>query len=305
MKKCFHLRYIPAVLLISIFGILFSACYKDAEFDKGYYHYKNKNLTPVDKVGEFFIHWNEGVAPEQKEIVVEILSNMVNVEGGTFSMGAQATNPAAANYDPLAQSNEGPVHSVTLSSFYINKFEVTQHEWSVIMGGRNWNYNADNNDRIPAYSISYADAKTFINKLNELSNIQFDFPTEAQWEFAARGGNGSNGFLYGGSNNVDEVAWTKDNANVLVHPIGEKLPNELGLYDMSGGVWEWCLDEFTSYSENEQTNPSNPAWSKAVLRGGAWNYLPNYSRVTARDSYDLFLQSFANGFRLTIKDSNL
>lgn len=305
MIKYFHLRNIFAVLLMTALCATFSACNKDAEFDKGYYLYTHDSLTPLDSINGLFIRWNKEASPEQKEVVLKMVANMVKVEGGTFAMGAQLDNPSGANYDPQAQSNESPVHSVTLSSFYINKFEVTQREWSTIMGWHQWDYNAGDNDQIPAYSISYWEAKEFVNKLNALSNIQFDLPTEAQWEFAARGGNYSQNFLYSGSNNVDEVAWTKNNADAKVHAVGEKLPNELGLYDMSGGVWEWCRDEYLSYAEDASTDPCIDAWYHAVLRGGGWSYLPAYSRVAARDHYDIGTQSFANGFRLTIKDWNL
>lgn len=294
-----------AFLLIAVLGIAFSACNKDDEFDNGYYYHAFYDLIPLDTNNGFYVRWKDNVTPEQKAVVMEILSNMVKVEGGTFSMGAQSANPTSGNYDPQAQSNESPVHSVTLSSFYINKFEVTQREWSAIMGWHQWDYNAGDNDQIPAYSISYWEAREFVNKLNALSNIQFDLPTEAQWEFAARGGNYSQNFLYSGSNNVDEVAWTKNNADAKVHAVGEKLPNELGLYDMSGGVWEWCRDEYLSYAEDASTDPCIDAWYHAVLRGGGWSYLPAYSRVAARDHYDIGTQSFANGFRLTIKDWNL
>ena len=305
MRKCFRFRYMSVALLAAVLGITFAACNKDAEFDKGYYLYRNGDLNPTDSINGFFICWNKGVTPEQKEVVRGLVANMVKVEGGTFNMGAQSTNPNGFNYDSLAQSSESPVHSVTLSDYYIDRYEITQKEWATLMGAGEWNYNAADNGQIPAYSISYWEAREFVNKLNALSNIQFDLPTEAQWEFAARGGNNSQGFMYSGSNNADEVAWTKNNADAKVHAVGEKLPNELGLYDMSGGVWEWCRDEYLSYVEDASTDPCTDAWYHAVLRGGGWSYLPAYSRVAARDHYDIGTQSFANGFRLTIKNWNL
>ena len=193
--------------------------------------------------------------------------NMISVEGGTFQMGATAEqeNP---------DSNESPVHSVTLSSFAIGETEVTQALWKAVTGysptngGSFWSSEYGIGDDYPAYYVSWNDCQQFITKLNSLTGKKFRLPTEAEWEYAARGGNKSKGYQYSGSNNIDYVAWCWGDSG---HPVKTKQPNELGIYDMSGNVWEWCQDWYGYYSTGSQTNPQGPSTGFfRVIRGGAW-----------------------------------
>ena len=195
---------------------------------------------------------------------------MVRVEGGTFVMGATAEQTGA--YD-----DEKPAHHVTLSSYYIGQTEVTQALWKAVMGysptsdGNSWSSSYGFGDNYPAYSISYNDVLSFISKLNSLTGRTFRMPTEAEWEFAARGGNKSKGYLYSGGNTLDNVGWYTSKSGSKTHPVAQKYANELGLYDMSGNVLEWCSDWYGDYSSSSQTNPTGPTTgSYRVLRGGSW-----------------------------------
>ncbi|MCH5178055.1 MAG: formylglycine-generating enzyme family protein [Prevotellaceae bacterium] len=183
---------------------------------------------------------------------------MVAVEGGTFEMG----------------SNEGmrhlqPVHSVTLSSYYIGQTEVTQALWEAVMG-ENPSFYFKGGD-LPVDYVSWDNCQEFVAKLNELTGENFRLPTEAEWEFAAKGGNKSKGYTYSGSDEIDNVAWYIENCNQRPHSVGTKEANELGIYDMSGNAWEWCQDWYGFYPDSEQTNPTGPAsGSLKVQRGGCW-----------------------------------
>ncbi len=187
---------------------------------------------------------------------------MVPVEGGTFTMGATAEQGSDA-YD-----RETPAHKVTLDSYNIGKFEVTQALWKAVMENNPSNWQGDN---LPVEQVSWNDCQEFIKKLNAATGKNFRLPTEAEWEFAARGGTKSKGYKYSGSNNLDEVAWYTDNSGQQTHPVGTKKPNELGIYDMSGNVWEWCNDWYDNYSTSTQTNPTGPSsGGNRVYRGGGW-----------------------------------
>ncbi len=193
----------------------------------------------------------------------KLINNMVYVSGGTFMMGTTSEQGSNAFYD------EKPAHSVTLSSFYLCKYEVTQALWRAVMGN-NPSYAKGNN--LPVENVSWNDCQTFISRLNNLTGKNFRLPTEAEWEYAARGGNCSRGYKYSGSNVLSDVAWCGDNSGHKVHPVGLKSPNELGLYDMSGNVWEWCSDWYGSYSSSAQTNPTgSSSGSGRVFRGGSWD----------------------------------
>jgi formylglycine-generating enzyme required for sulfatase activity len=233
--------------------------------------------------------------PEErvKEYTVNGVSfRMVKVDGGTFQMGA------TEEQESDAMDSEKPVHSVTLSDYSIGETEVTQALWYAVMGykptsgGSQWESSYGLGDEYPVYWISWNDCQTFISKLNELTGLSFRLPTEAEWEFAARGGNNSQGYKYAGSNTVDDVAWYYENSLASLgssnpdygtHVVGTKSPNELGLYDMSGNVWEWCHDWYDSYSSNSQTNPTGPSsGSSRVSRGGSWINYAKYCRVSFR-----------------------
>ena len=189
---------------------------------------------------------------------------MVEVRGGTFRMGGTSEQGSDADSD-----DEYPVHSVTLSGYYIGKTEVTQALWKAVMGSNPSRFKGDN---MPVECVSWDDCQEFIRKLNSLTSQNFRLPTEAEWEFACRGGNNSRGYKYSGSNYIDNVAWYDGISGDKTHPVATKLPNELGIYDMSGNVWEWCSDWYGKYSSGAQANPKGPYdGSYRVVRGGSWD----------------------------------
>lgn len=201
---------------------------------------------------------------------------MIPVEGGTFTMGATAEQGSDAGGD------EKPKHQVTLSSYAIGETEVTQELWAAVMGSNPSNFSGN---QLPVESVSWDDCQTFITKLNQLTGANFRLPTEAEWEFAARGGHKTLGYKYAGSNTIGDVAWYDNNSSSKTHAVAQKQPNELGLYDMSGNVCERCQDCYGSYSSAAQTNPTGPAnASSRVYRGGSWRGGPWYCRVSFRDS---------------------
>ena len=217
---------------------------------------------------------------------------MVYVEGGTFDMGA-TTEQGSDAYD-----NEYPVHSVTLSDYYIGKFEVTQELWEAVMGSNPSNFRGAQN---PVESVSLNDCQNFIKKLNSLTGRTFRLPTEAEWEYAARGGNKSSHYKYSGSDNIHDVAWYDDNSGAKTRPVGTKSPNELGIYDMSGNVWEWCSDWYGDYSAGAQTNPQGPSsGSLRVLRGGGWYGSARYCRVSQRSGPVPYYSCSDGGLRLVL-----
>lgn len=195
---------------------------------------------------------------------------MIFVEGGTFSMGSSS-----------GDSDEQPVHSVTLSGYYIGETEVTQELWQAVMGS---NPSAFTGNRRPVERVSWHDCQEFIEKLNALTGENFRLPTEAEWEYAACGGNKSKNYAYPGSDNVGDVAWYSGNSNSTTHEVKGKLPNELGLYDMGGNVWEWCSDWYGRYSAGAVTNPQGPTSGSArIYRGGCWFYDADLCRCAYRD----------------------
>ena len=197
---------------------------------------------------------------------------MIAVKGGTFQMGIDD-----------GYEWEKPVHQVTLSDYYIGETEVTQELWNAVMGSNPSKFTG--NMQRPVEKVTWNDCQTFISKLNQLTGETFRLPTEAQWEYAARGGNKSKGYTYSGSNEIDEVAWYYDNnSDRTTHPVKTKAPNELGIYDMSGNVDEWCSDWYGSYSSTTQTDPTGPATGfLRVTRGGCWNYPAANCRVAVRN----------------------
>ena len=202
---------------------------------------------------------------------------MVFVQGGTFTMGATAEQGSDAG------DSEKPAHSITLSDYYIGETEVTQELWQVVMGRNPSRFKG--NIR-PVEFVSWDDCQTFITKLNDLTGQRFRLPTEAEWEFAARGGNSSRGYKYAGSNTLGNVAWYDENSNDETHNVATKSPNELGIYDMSGNVWEWCNDWFGDYSSDSQTNPQGPSSGhNRLFRGGSWYVNARNCRVAHRDGY--------------------
>ena len=202
---------------------------------------------------------------------------MIAVEGGTFQMGATSEQGSDA------ESDESPVHDVTLSSYYIGETEVTQELWEAVMGS-NPSYYSGYPQR-PVEYVSWNDCQEFITKLNQLTGKNFRLPTEAEWEYAARGGNMSKGYKYSGSNTIDNVAWYASNSSSRTHDVKTKQANELGIYDMSGNVWEWCQDWYGSYSSGSQTNPTGPSSGPSrVIRGGGWGNDAGICRVSNRNA---------------------
>ncbi|MCX6278123.1 MAG: SUMF1/EgtB/PvdO family nonheme iron enzyme [Bacteroidetes bacterium] len=217
-------------------------------------------------------------------------NEMVFVEGGTFQMGSND-----------GDSDEKPVHSVTLNNFYIGKTEVTQKQWREVMGSDPPDLKNKGCDQCPVESVSWNDVQDFIAKLNRKTNKTYRLPTEAEWEYAARGGNKSRGYAYSGSANVGDVAWYSENSGSKIHPVAQKQPNELGLYDMSGNVWEWCSDWYVAqyYQNSPASNPQGPSsGSDRVLRGGGWDYDPRNCRSSFRGNDPPADRGDDLGFRL-------
>ena len=215
---------------------------------------------------------------------------MVRVEGGTFRMGATS--------EQEADSDEKPVHGVTLSSYYIGKTEVTQALWQAVMGSNPSRFEGSD---LPVECVSWNDCQEFIQKLNRLTGRNFRLPTEAEWEFACRGGNNSRGYKYSGSNNLGSVAWYNDNSGGQTHPVGTKAPNELGIFDMSGNVWEWCSDWYANYTSYSQTDPKGPlSGSFRVCRGGCWIDYAGCCRSSNRRSIDPAYRFSDLGLRLAL-----
>ncbi len=197
--------------------------------------------------------------------------DMVTVQGGRFAMGGNEN------------TNEKPIHTVTLTGFKIAKYETTLAQWQKVMGN-NPSGRKDCMD-CPVTAVGWDDVQTFIKKLNTLSGNNYRLPTEAEWEYAARGGTKSRGFEYAGSNAINAVAWTSANSGSTTHPVGQKEANELGLYDMSGNVFEWCNDWYDEnyYGKSPVNNPKGPATGPhRVIRGGNWASEPAISRVAYR-----------------------
>ena len=256
---------------------------KNSQIDESALSVSAINLTP---------NWSASVTPSQRAVLEKLIANMVKVEGGTFTMGAtlEQGNDAA--------SDEKPAHQVTLSDYYIGRYEVTQKEWQAVMGDNPSKFYGDN---LPVDYVSWNDCQDFINKLNQLTGLKFRLPTEAEWEFAARGGKQSKGYKYSGSDNAKNIAWYEKNSGSKPHQVGTKEPNELGIYDMSGNVGEWCGDWYGRYSSSAQTNPTGPSsGSGRVLRGGGWSRDAGYCRVSDRSLINPSIRGNFSGFRVVL-----
>ena len=239
----------------------------EVSYSNGVSSNKNKVEEELAKITE--ASYSKGILT-----VNGIKYNMVRVEGCTFRMGA------TSEQDCDAYDIEEPVHSVTLSSYYIGKTEVTQALWKAVMGSNPSKFKGEN---LPVENVSWDDCQVFVRKLNSLTGQNFRLPTEAEWEFACRGGNNSLGYKYSGSDNIDNVAWFDCNSGRKTHFVATKSPNELGIYDMSGNVWEWCSDWYDKYSRGAQANPKGPeSGSCRVFRGGGWGSYAGYCRSSNR-----------------------
>ena len=221
-----------------------------------------------------------------------VMLDMIKVDGGTFYMGAPETDNDACD-------REKPAHKVKLDSFYIGKYEVTLQQWYAVMGYNPTPYSLAFT-RNPVVCVSWEHCQTFINELNKLTGMKFRLPTEAEWEYAARGGNFSKGKRYAGSDNIDTVAWYNENCN-SPRQVGLMDMNELGLFDMSGNVWEWCQDWKDNYSDNIQSNPSGPANGyNRMFRGGSYLCTADECRITYRGYYPPYSRRFDLGLRLAL-----
>lgn len=275
-----------------------------AQASGGQIRRKPQTTTPV-KPSRGNSTRNKPVSPkmskaEKDRIIQNIINNMVYVEGGTFMMGATPEQKEITRY--LDRSI--PVHQVTLSSYSIGRYEVTQEEWEAVMGERLYSYK---DGRRPVNPVSWDMCQDFIRKLNAYTGMSFRLPTEAEWEYAARGGAYSRGYRFAGSNSIDEVAWHRGNANYMNGGefVGMKKPNELGIYDMTGNVEEWCQDWYGKYNNSSQENPRGPSsGDRKVIRGESvsasggtydsnWNYY-TAARSSSKPNWNIGL----NGFRL-------
>lgn len=219
-------------------------------------------------------------AKKDEYITVDgVTFKMVWVEGGTFEMGSNT-----------GEADERPVHNVTLDGYWIAETEVTQGLWMAVMGkDESWIDTYGKGSNYPAYYVNYSEAVNFCEKLNNVTGHKYNFrlPTEAEWEYAARGGNKSQGYKFSGNDSISSVAWYNGNSNYSTHEVKKKTPNELGLYDMSGNVWEWCSGWYSSsyYSNSPRKNPKGPTGGDFyVLRGGSWNSDGSNCRVANRIS---------------------
>lgn len=262
-----------------------------------------KNLTKTlsvvqmggywDVIDQFSVYWSSDVTITQKETIAEILSNMVYVKGGTFIMGADVD---------YASNATDTRHNVTLSDFYINKTEVTQKQWNVIMGSNQSNFKGE---LFPVENVAWEEALDFVTKLSRLTNLNFTLPTEAQWEYAARGGVYSMEYIYPGSNDYEDVLIYKGQENLSdpnfsTYAVGQLWPNELGLYDMAGNVAEMCSDWYGEYDLSDQVDPMGPATGKYhVERGGNIALIPMiFCSVYSRREF--FTKDYT-GIRLCIR----
>jgi formylglycine-generating enzyme required for sulfatase activity len=236
------------------------------------------------------LHGINALPQPATDTLISYVPEMVFVAGGNFKMGSKTGG-----------SDKKPAHVVWLDDFYIGKYEVTQAQWKAVMNDDGHLNFFEGYPDCPVERVSWLNVVQFIIKLNALTGEKFRLPTEAEWEYAARGGNKSRAFKYSGSDSACDVAWRNDNAENMTHPVGLKKPNELGIFDMSGNVWEWCLDWYDEsyYSVSPGKNPAGPPTGlERVIRGGSWFQDSSGLNVTDRKAVNPEWQLGFVGFRL-------
>ena len=285
MKRIFTiLAFLLCVLMVNAQGIIVRKSSQKQPTTQ------TTTKTPVKKTSATTSSTNTN----RQRILQELADNMVYVQGGTFTMGA--TDEQGSD----AEDWEKPAHSVTLSSYYIGKTEVTQELWQAVMGS---NPSRFKGNRKPVEQVSWNDCQIFISKLNSLTGKKFRLPTEAEWEFAAQGAIKSKDYKYSGSNTLDDVAWYYGNSGKTTHEVGTKSPNELGLYDMTGNVYEWCNDWYGNYSCSPSNNPTGPSsGTYRVDRGGGWRSIARYCRSSYRIHGAPVNRHFDLGLRLCLSE---
>lgn len=268
---------------------------KGVSFADGQIINQDQNVT-------LYAQWADNAFVDYHFNINNVSLTMIAISGGTFQMGAQNSNPEAHNYDPDASEGEQPVHEAHVNDFWISSTEVTQALWLAVMDGQ-WPNSSmyptsayGLGDDYPMYFVSYEDANAFVSRLDAMlhSNGSIPFhrhlrlPSESEWEYAARGGASSQHYYYAGSNDANAVAWYENNANGYSHEVKTKQSNELGLYDMSGNVWEWCCSSYGNYAKG------------FVLRGGSWKENTDFQRVSCRMDSNGNLIGGNIGFRIVM-----
>ena len=279
MLKVKHANYAPVMVTFADYGVEKVESNRTYELIVVTYpqyaitpNMTNQPLNPQQSTSQIppTVYENTISIPVKDGISID----MIRVEAGTFTMGAtpEMKNP---------WKDEKPAHQVTLTNdYYIGKYEVTQALWKAVMGNNPSRFKGDN---LPVEWVSWDDCQEFISKLNNITGKKFRLPTEAEWEYAARGGKKSRGFQYSGSNNLSDVAWYDGNSGNKTHAVGTKQANELGIYDMSGNVCEWCQDWYDKYSSSSQVNPIGAnSVSRRVIRGGNWLNYAGHCRSSCR-----------------------
>lgn len=226
--------------------------------------------------------------------IMELIHDMVRVEGGTFTMGATPEQGEEAFEDEM------PAHKVTLSTFSIGRYPITQDQWEAVMGNNPSHFIGE---KLPVESVSWFDCQEFAKKLSEMTGRHFRLPTEAEWEYAARGGKKGKRYKFSGGHILEQIGWYNENSGNTSHEVGKKSPNELGLYDMSGNIWEWVQDWKGDFTEDDQVNPTGPETGiERVCRGGGWNREIDRARVSYRGDDQPTLRYCSLGLRIVLDE---
>lgn len=275
--------------LKNVFLMLYGAkSYTDSRNPDQWYHLLNDIRVWLNKTE------NEGQRSVLSFSVDNTSFKMLFVEGGTFTMGATEEQGGEK-----CDFNVKPAHKVKLGDFYMSESQVTQELWNTLMDSNPSQIKGDN---LPVEMVTYNDVQEFIARLNKATGCVFRLPTEAEWEYAARGGCKSKGYKFSGGNNLDAVAWFVENSESKTHNVKTKKPNELGLYDMSGNVWEWCSDWYGAYDDELQINPVGPkSGLSKVFRGGGRDSKPVRCFVSSRNDDSPFQCHYDLGFRLVME----